>query len=142
MVEIVPMEKWWHLEYSIKVAQKAFSNIDVQEVRYQMTHPEAFYFVALAHGTGVKGFAGVKKTHANRYIWEFTWNAVLPEFQKQGIGRALVEKRVELVKEKGGRAIILSTGKPEVYEKYGFEPVYQIPGDWSNVVMMMSLGED
>ena len=47
--------------------------------------------------------------------------AVLPEFQKQGIGSLLVKEGIKQVQEKGYRLIIV-LGHPEYYPKFGFEP--------------------
>jgi putative acetyltransferase len=45
--------------------------------------------------------------------------AVLPEFQKQGIGSALVRRGLEVCKEQGHR-IVLVVGHPQFYPRFGF----------------------
>jgi putative acetyltransferase len=47
--------------------------------------------------------------------------AVLPEFQKKGIGAKLIKKGAEEVKSKNYSIIILF-GHPEYYPKFGFAP--------------------
>lgn len=45
--------------------------------------------------------------------------SVLPGFQKQGIGKALVNEGVSLLKEMGGRGCAL-VGDPNYYKRFGF----------------------
>ena len=45
--------------------------------------------------------------------------SVLPEYQKQGIGRRLIEHTTALAREKGYKAIVIE-GDPEYYKRFGF----------------------
>ena len=45
--------------------------------------------------------------------------AVLPEFQRQGIGSALVRRGLEACKEQGHRIVIV-LGHPDFYPRFGF----------------------
>jgi putative acetyltransferase len=47
--------------------------------------------------------------------------AVLPEYQRQGIGSALVRRGLELCRAAGHRAVIV-VGHPEFYPRFGFSP--------------------
>ena len=47
--------------------------------------------------------------------------AVLPKYQRQGIGRRLIEKTIETAREMKFRSIML-LGDPEYYLKRGFKP--------------------
>jgi putative acetyltransferase len=47
--------------------------------------------------------------------------AVLPKFQKKGVGKALVNKGLELMHNTTYDAVIV-LGHPEYYPKFGFEP--------------------
>ncbi len=47
--------------------------------------------------------------------------AVLPEYQKQGIGSALVKEGLKKIKEKGYPFVIV-IGHANHYPKFGFEP--------------------
>ncbi len=46
--------------------------------------------------------------------------SVLPEYQKQGIGKALIQEGLERLKGFGARGCCL-VGHPEYYRKFGFE---------------------
>lgn len=48
--------------------------------------------------------------------------AVIPEFQKQGIGSLLIRKGIETAKKLGFDSIIV-LGHKEYYPKFGFQPV-------------------
>lgn len=50
--------------------------------------------------------------------------AILPEFQKQGIGKLLMTESIAKA-DKNGHGIIIVLGHPEYYPKFGFEPASQ-----------------
>jgi ribosomal protein S18 acetylase RimI-like enzyme len=60
-------------------------------------------------------------------VAEFVWSNIHPAYQGQGIGRKLAEARIKAIKEGGGKAILLTTGKPEVYKRYGFKTLDILP---------------
>lgn len=45
--------------------------------------------------------------------------SVLPDYQKQGIGKSLINEGIRLLKELGGQGCIL-VGEPNYYERFGF----------------------
>jgi putative acetyltransferase len=47
--------------------------------------------------------------------------AVVPELQRQGIGTGLVERALELARERG-HGIVIVLGHPGYYPRFGFEP--------------------
>jgi len=47
--------------------------------------------------------------------------SVLPECQKRGVGRALIERGLQAAREAGHSAVIIY-GNPDYYGKYGFQP--------------------
>ncbi len=69
--------------------------------------------------------------------------AVMPEYQRQGVGTEMVKKGLELCAQNGYRAIAV-LGHPEYYPRFGFEPSvnfnitcsYEVPED---VFMIMEL---
>jgi putative acetyltransferase len=57
--------------------------------------------------------------------------AVLPEYQKRGIGSELVQAGVARIRE-GGCPYIIVLGHPEYYPRFGFEPAsrFGISSEW------------
>ncbi len=47
--------------------------------------------------------------------------AVLPQFQRQGIGSELVRRGLDICRERGQQAVIV-LGHPEYYPRFGFSP--------------------
>jgi putative acetyltransferase len=60
--------------------------------------------------------------------------AVLPEFQRQGVGSELVKAGIEMLK-KSACPFIIVLGHPEYYPRFGFEPAsrYRIRSQWEDV---------
>lgn len=60
--------------------------------------------------------------------------AVVPEFQRQGVGSQLVETGIEILK-KSNCSFIIVLGHPEYYPRFGFEPAsrYGIESQWESV---------
>lgn len=85
-------------------------------------------------------------THSNRPdlgILGLGPMAVLPDFQKRGIGSALVERGLDECRKTGAGAVVV-LGHPEYYPRFGFEPAsrfgirceYDVPDE---VFMAMEL---
>ena len=45
--------------------------------------------------------------------------SILPDYQKQGIGKSLINKGLSLLKEMGGQGCVL-VGEPNYYQRFGF----------------------
>lgn len=60
--------------------------------------------------------------------------AVLPERQRQGVGRQLVEAGISLLKERSCPFVIV-LGHPKYYPRFGFEPAskYNLKCQWDDV---------
>lgn len=86
---------------------------------YELADPYAWYYVAWL-ANAIVGFAGYRRSSINYDVYEFAWCNVLAEYRGRGIGRALTEYRIKMVEVSNGRAILLSTHLPELYERYGF----------------------
>jgi len=72
--------------------------------------------------------------------------AVVPRFQKQGIGGSLIKKGLELL-SKSGVDLVVVVGHPEYYPRFGFkpasklgfEPTYPIPEEVADAWMVQEL---
>jgi len=60
--------------------------------------------------------------------------AVLPEFQRQGVGSELVQAGIQILR-KSKCPFIIVLGHPEYYPRFGFEraPLYGIKSQWEGV---------
>jgi putative acetyltransferase len=69
--------------------------------------------------------------------------SVLPELQRQGIGSALVNEGLRLLKDMGGKGCVL-VGDPNYYTRFGFRnlPELTLDGVPPEVFMGLPLGED
>lgn len=107
-----------------KLIARAFSNKKYQlksqreiEAMFLNHAVRPKYIVAEEDGI-ILGLAGFSQSWMDYNIYEIFWVAVDPSFQKRGVGRALVEKAVEIImKEKDVSLILLTTEYPNFYEK-------------------------
>jgi putative acetyltransferase len=51
--------------------------------------------------------------------------SVLPEFQRQGIGKSLIQEGLSLLKGAGGQGCVL-VGDPEYYKRFGFSNIPEL----------------
>jgi len=51
--------------------------------------------------------------------------SVLPEFQRRGIGRALIQEGISRLKDLGARGCCL-VGHPEYYRRFGFQNIARL----------------
>jgi putative acetyltransferase len=60
--------------------------------------------------------------------------AVLPEFQRKGVGSKLIRAGMEILK-KSGFPFVIVLGHPEYYPRFGFEPAsrYGIKSQWEGI---------
>lgn len=90
--------------------------------------------------------AVVKKANWALPVLNFGPLSVLPEYQRQGVGKALVQAMMERAKRLGYGAILFF-GRPEYYPQFGFEEaaVYEIADSEGNhypAFMAMELKEE
>jgi putative acetyltransferase len=69
--------------------------------------------------------------------------SVLPEFQKQGIGKSLIHEGLSLLKALGGKGCVL-VGEPEYYERFGFKnlPDLTLDGVPQEYFLALTFGEE
>jgi putative acetyltransferase len=71
--------------------------------------------------------------------------AVLPEYQRQGVGSALVREGLQRCKQLGCQAVVV-VGHPEYYPRFGFVPAsrygihseYDVPNDVFMIVELVA----
>ena len=71
---------------------------------------------------------------------------MVPKFQRQGIGGALIKKGIEIL-AKSGIDLVFVVGHPQYYPRYGFtpasklgfEPTYPIPKEVADAWMVQAL---
>jgi putative acetyltransferase len=51
--------------------------------------------------------------------------SVLPKYQKQGVGKALIREGLSVLKEIGGKGCVL-VGEPDYYNRFGFKTLPQL----------------
>jgi len=75
--------------------------------------------------------------------------AIIPKYQKQGVGKKLIKKGLELL-SKSGIDIVFVVGHPKYYPKHGFTtasqlgfiPTYPIPEEVADAWMVQALHPD
>lgn len=89
------------------------------------------YFVAEEKGK-ILGFAGFSQSWMDYSIWTIFWVNVLPNLQKQGIGKQLVVRVIkEIKKKKDAKLILLSAKIPDYYIKhFGFKTISKVDNNY------------
>lgn len=64
--------------------------------------------------------------------------SVLPDYQKQGIGKALINKGLSLLKDMGGKGCAL-VGDPNYYKRFGFKNYLELIHDGVPQKVFLSL---
>ncbi len=67
-------------------------------------------------------FSPVKISDDNKYWFGLGPISVMPDFQKQGIGKSLVNEGLSLIKSQGGKGCAL-VGDPGYYQQFGFRNI-------------------
>ncbi|WP_018693442.1 GNAT family N-acetyltransferase [Algicola sagamiensis] len=113
----------------------------------QLRKDNAMYlsFVALIHDTLV-GHICFSEVHIDGK--QMQWYglgpiSVLPEFQRQGVGSALIQHGLNTLKELGASGTVL-VGEPTYYQRFGFQHAAQLtfPGVPPEYFMALSFLDD
>jgi len=117
----------WQLEASIDLVEQAFADpdrYDGERIAREMlgNHPVFYrqFFVAIKGGR-IVGVGGVKAADWSAKTHLLYLSAVTPAMREQGIGRALIEVRMEWVERQfsTGR-ILVSTARTKRFREFGF----------------------
>jgi predicted N-acetyltransferase YhbS len=127
LIRALDMHDPAQLEASIELIERAFADpdrYDRERIAREMlgNHPVFYrqFFVAIKGGR-IVGIAGVKAADWSAKTHLLYLSAVTPEMRGQGIGRALIEIRMEWVERQfsSGR-ILVSTSRTKRFREFGF----------------------
>jgi L-amino acid N-acyltransferase YncA len=65
----------------------------------------------------ILGFAGYKQSWMDYDIYNIFWVNVVKSHQNKGIGTALIQKTIDIIKKKKAKMILLTTDNPKFYSK-------------------------
>lgn len=118
--EIVELLKETH-----PVKDTATAREEIAEMFSESLNPPE-YIIAVEDDK-IIGVTGFINSWYDFNTYEIFWVAVHPDFQRQGIGKAIISDivgRLKKVEEQfKARILILTTGTPEFFEKCSFEKV-------------------
>jgi ribosomal protein S18 acetylase RimI-like enzyme len=100
------------------------------------------FFIARTEGGQLKGFVGLRNQGNGQAALKRL--AVLPEFEHQGVGKALVSELITWARDNGFSKISLQTGgseeaKTKIYEKVGFVVTGTVPKEYKSDEWLMEL---
>ncbi len=99
--------------YSKQYEKNSFKEIGATFQKY-VIQPK--YLVAELDGE-VVGLAGYTLSWMDYATYTIFWVNVAPQYQRKGIGSALVKKVLGIIKKKDAKMILLVTDKPKFYAK-------------------------
>jgi len=116
----------WGWDISEKIQDEMMDKFD---------NPSEFppHFCVATHDEKIVGFSGYRRALVMSDAWEMIWNNVHSEYQRKGIGRLMVEYRLEQIKARGGKIIFTMTKFPMLPGRSGFQTVSIIDG-WNLMV--------
>lgn len=104
--------------YSKKYEVMAFNEMRASFMDYPI---KPAYIVAEEKGE-IIGVAGYVQSWMDYDIYEIFWVNVSPDYQGQGVGSALINKAISIIKRKEPKTILLTTDKPKFYaNKFDFK---------------------
>lgn len=113
------------------VVEAAFRQADeariVDEIRVSDGYVPELSFVAEERGdvVGHTMLSYVGLEHSPRRLLELAPMAVLPEWQRQGVGSALARASLAAADERG-EPLVLVLGHPSYYPRFGFRPASEL----------------
>lgn len=91
---------------------------EIGQLWTDMSFPPIYYVAEMDNA--VVGFAGMIESWLLYRVWDFVWINVNKDYQKAGVGKALMEHRINEVIRCDGRTIHLMSRHPAYFEKFGF----------------------
>ena len=90
--------------------------------------PYRIHFFVIEHAQQIVSFAGIANSPFYEGAWELRWGTTRPEFQKQGLMKALTDYRIDFaIKETGPvpGIIQIAARQPKLYLERGFEALFK-----------------
>lgn len=114
--DIPDVQKIIEENWIFEIASK--SGLEMKEMFGNAKWPP-HYYVAEMNGQ-VVGCGGLKSAWLMSNTYELIWINVDKQYQGNGIGKLLIEKRINHIKNLGGTLILLMTQKPWMFSPYQF----------------------
>ena len=120
-------ETWVQIQTAADLYNKISRQLFDQEFADRALLPERQFYVMEPLGRTIGTAAAWFKEIAGERIGRVHWVAVVPEFQKRGLGKAMMSFCCRRLKELGHRQAFLSTSSVRIpaiklYLQFGFEP--------------------
>ena len=94
-------------------------------------------YVVYEENDTIKGVAGFSQTVFDSGAYGLFMCYVHPDFQQQGIGKALTEVRIERIRKKGGLSVLSTTRNAWHLERFGFQPIASPYPDWQIMQLIL-----
>lgn len=94
-------------------------------------------YVVVEIDGNVVGFAGMAPSAFDEGVYGLFWAVVDPSYQGLGVGKTLVESRLDLIRNLGGEAVVAVTKVQWHLKRFGFRPVMKRSKDYT--LMMLNL---
>lgn len=95
-----------------------------------MNYPIKPVYITAEERGEIIGIAGYIQSWMDYNIYEIFWVNVSPDYQGQGIGSALVNKVISIIKRKRPKMILLVTDNPKFYaNKFNFKLLSKCKND-------------
>ena len=85
----------------------------------------------------IKGVAGFSRSVFDSGVYGLFMCYVHPQFQNEGIGRALTEARIDMIRKQGGLSILSTTRKVWHLARFGFREISSPYPDWHIMQLML-----
>lgn len=76
------------------------------------------------------GFAAYAPSMLMKGAFDLIWLAVHPTYQKLGVGKHLINWRLDEIGKRDGQLVTLCTQKPDYFSRFGFFKLHHVGNDW------------
>ena len=143
MTVTIERMRWWHIEALEPIEAQLFGDDRWSAAMFWNELANGHYYVAALEGEELIGYAGLSVNGDEGWVQNI---AVRADRQREGIGRALLQRLLTEANRRGARAVLLEVAvdngaAQRLYDSFGFEPVsvrrgYYQPSNTDALVMM------